>query len=288
MRPNDPHDGPRRRRRRPELDALEARDLPASLGPALPGRHYPAADVQQFVPDLYPPGTPQPTPAEVDRESFVALAVGRYTVGPGHNGTEALTIHGYGKSQSNNQSEHGHFQYDLFTPSSAAPNQTLSGVINIFPQNYLASGASLILDLQGPTTSEVNVGGVMLPTTAYWVHDVTSGTTYTGAGIGIVSPNPAIGVNGATYQNFAAGPNTNYFDSTGSPVNPLTNPNPNLTSPGPSNVDNWNMGFGAATFKYIPDKHPQPGTLGSGTVALKFTGLINYSGDQSAIDKNYQ
>ena len=150
--------------------------------------------------------------------------------------------------------------------------------MQFLPQNVLASGASLILDLQGPTTSEVNEGGVMLPTQAYWVHDVTSGTTYTGAGVGIISPNSSVGINGATFQNFAAGPNTNYFDSTGSPVDPLTNTNPNLASPGPTNVDNWNLGFGEATFQYIPDEHPEKGTLASGTVVVKFTGLINYSG----------
>lgn len=128
----------------------------------------------------------------------------------------------------------------------------------------------------------------MLPTTAYWVHDQTSGTAYTGSGAGIISPNPSIGINGATFQNFAAGPNTNYFDSTGSPINPLTNTNTNLPSQGPTNVNNWNLGLGSATFTYVPDKHPEAGTLGSGTVIVKFTGLINYSGAQSSIDKNYQ
>ncbi len=47
------------------------------------------------------------------------------------------------------------------------------------------------------------------------------------------------------------------------------------------------MGVGDATFKYIPDKHPLPGTLGSGTVILVFRGLINASGAQSTLDKNY-
>ncbi len=158
--------------------------------------------------------------------------------------------------------------------------------MQFLPQNVLSSGAALLLDLQGPTTSEVNEAGVMLPTTAYWVHDQTSGTAYTGSGVGIISPNPSIGINGATFQNFAAGPNTNYFDSTGSPINPLTNTNTNLPSQGPTNVDNWNLGLGSATFTYVPDKHPEAGTLGSGTVIVKFTGLINYSGAQSSIDKN--
>jgi hypothetical protein len=41
------------------------------------------------------------------------------------------------------------------------------------------------------------------------------------------------------------------------------------------------------TFEYIPDKHPQAGTLGSGTVIFVFHGLINYSGAQSQDDKGY-
>ena len=73
------------RRRLPEFENMEGRDLLSSnpLGPALPGMHYPAPDVSQFVPILYPPGTPQPTTAEIARESFIAKGSGTYTVGPG-------------------------------------------------------------------------------------------------------------------------------------------------------------------------------------------------------------
>ena len=95
------------RRCSPGLERLEGRDLPSShpLGPALPGQHYPAPDVQQFVPILYPPGTPQPTAAEVSRESFVAKGYGRYTIGPGRFDTQALSIHGYGKPMTSNISQ---------------------------------------------------------------------------------------------------------------------------------------------------------------------------------------
>ena len=56
----------------------------------------------------------------------------------------------------------------------------------------------------------------------------------------------------------------------------------------PSSVNNWNMGLGDVTLKFIPDKHPVAGSLGSGKVILVFHGLINNSGAQSTNDKNYQ
>jgi hypothetical protein len=48
------------------------------------------------------------------------------------------------------------------------------------------------------------------------------------------------------------------------------------------------MGIGDVTFKYVPDAHPVAGTLGSGTVIVVTRGLLNTSGAQSTIDKNYQ
>ncbi len=269
MPPHDPHDGLRRRGVRPGFEGLETRDLPAShpLGLPLPGGHSAAADVQQFVPILYPPGTPQPTAAEIQRESFVAKGIGRYTVGPGRFSTQEITIHGYGKPESNNQSQHGHFQYILYEPTD--PTKSITGVAHFLVQDFLASSASLILDLQGPVGSEVNVDGVNLPTHANWVHDGTSGTTYIGTETAIPG-----------YANFPS----NYFTAQGTPANPPPGPN----GPAPSSVDNWNLGVGDATFKYTPDKHPLPGTMGSGTVSIVFRGLINFSGAQNAPNKNVE
>jgi hypothetical protein len=48
------------------------------------------------------------------------------------------------------------------------------------------------------------------------------------------------------------------------------------------------MGFGDITFKYIPDRHPVPGSLGSGQVIVVTRGLLNASGAQNVIQKNYQ
>src|SRR5438132_3213390 len=118
-----------RRRYRPACEGLETRDPPAShpLGPALPGKHYPAPDVQQFVPLLYPPGTSQPTPAEIQRESFVVKGVGRYTIGPGHFDTQTIAIHGYGKPATSNLSRKIHFQYEIFEPRN--PTRAVTGVM---------------------------------------------------------------------------------------------------------------------------------------------------------------
>ncbi len=263
MKPNGPRD--RHGRIRPCLEALESRDLPAShpLGPALPGRHYPAPDVQQFVPILYPPGTPQPTPAEVARESFDFKGVGRYTVGPGQFSNQSLTIHAYGKPGTSNQSRRMHFQLVITIPASTAPDQTIYGNIGFIPENFLQNSAELNLDFAGPKGTEVNG----LPTQLNWLSDANSSSSGPFAETGGALPG---------YSNFPA----NYFNAQGVPVSPLSQGLP------PTSVNNWNLGIGVAKFQYIPDAHPTPGTLGSGKVILVMYGLRNYTGAQSQIDKN--
>lgn len=215
--------------------------------------------MQQFVPILYPPGTPQPTPAEVQRESFVAKGYGNYTVGAGRFNTQSLVIHGYGKPATSNLSSTSHFQFAINEPTDRS--SAVTGIMQFLVEDYPYTGGNIILDLRGPTGTEVNG----LPTHLYWAHDPASGTIFTGTGSGL----PA-------YDNFP----DNYFDSSGNLINPLENG-------GPSSVNNWNLGIGDATFKYIPDKHPMRGTLGSGKVLFVVRGLYNDSGAQSANDQNY-
>jgi hypothetical protein len=267
MRPQDPHNRPSQRRScRPTFEGLESRAVLSShpIGAPFPGKHVPVADVQQFVPVLYPPGTPQPTPAEIQRESFVNKAVGRYTIGPGRFDTQAISIHGAGKKSTSNVSLTTRFQYLIFEPTD--PSKPVIGAMNIMARNITFSGSNVILDLQGPTGTEVNG----LPTHLYWVNDLGSGATFTGTGITF----PGSG-------NFPG----NYINSQGAPANPA----PGTPGGGaPSSINNWNMGFGDITFQYIPDRHPLPGTLGSGRVIVVTRGLLNTSGAQSTIDKNYQ
>jgi hypothetical protein len=253
------------RRRLTGFEALETRQM-LSAGPLTahaPGGHPPAADVAQFVPVLYPQGTPQPTPPEIQRQSFVSKSIGRYTIGPPRFNTQSITIHGYGKPSSSNVSLKSHFQYILFEPSN--PSNPVYGEFNILAGNTLQSGAYLLLDVQGPTGTEVNG----LPTHLYWTHDLSSGVVFVGTGYKL----PAS-------ENFPG----SYVNSQGQPANPP----PGAPSGGPpSRVNNYNMGFGDITFRYIPDRHPQAGTLGSGRVIVVARGLLNTSGAQNPIDKNY-
>jgi hypothetical protein len=266
MRPHDLNRRITRRRACLEVERLETRALLAShpIGAPFPGKHPPAMDVQQFVPVLFPPGTPQPTPAEIQRESFVNKAVGRYTIGPGRFDTQAISIHGYGKKSGSNVSHTTRFQYLIFEPTN--PSKPVTGAMFIMASNITMSGAYLALDLEGPTGTEVNG----LPSHLFWTNDLGSGATFTGTGI--------------TFPGSSNFPG-NYINSQGAPANPA----PGTPGGGaPSSVDNWNMGFGDVTFNYVPDAHPAAGTLGSGTVIVVTRGLLNTSGAQSTIDKNYQ
>ncbi len=173
MRAEDPHDRDgrrpwRRRRFRPACENLELRALLTTIAPNLPGKHYPAPDVQQFVPLLYPPGTPQPTAAEVKRESFVAKGYGHYTIGPGEFDTQTISIHGFGKPMTSNISRKMHFQFVVFEPTDQS--QAVDGTINLVGGNYLQNSSDLILYLVGPTSSEVNG----LPTNLYFTMDANT------------------------------------------------------------------------------------------------------------------
>lgn len=255
----------RRHRFQPACEKLELRALLTTIAPNLPGKHYPAPDVQQFVQYLYPPGTPQPTANEVKRESFVAKGYGRYTIGPGQFDTQSITIHGFGKPMTSNISRKMHFQFVVFEPTNSS--QAVDGTINLVGGNYLQNSSDLILYLVGPTSSEVNG----LPTDLYFTMDANtpSATSFSETGAAL----PAFG-------NFP----TNYFTASG-------NLAPSPGSPGslgpPTSVDNWGMALGDATFKYIPDKHPERGSLGSGTVVVELLGLRNSSGAQSQDDQQY-
>ncbi len=266
MRPQSPFKRAARRCR-PGLEGLEGRDLPSShpLGPALPGEHYPAPDVQQFVPILYPPGTPQPTAAEVSRESFIAKGYGRYTIGPGRFDTQALSIHGYGKPMTSNISSKFRFQYQITEPVDKA--NAVTGVMSLVGGNFLQNSALQILDFVGPTGTEVDG----LPTQLYWIPDANQTQSTAFAGTGTTLPG---------FSNFP----TNYFTASGALAPPPGSPG--SLGP-PTSVDNWNMGIGIVTFKYVPDRHPVRGSLGSGTVILELHGLLNYSGAQSQNDQQY-
>ena len=100
-----------------------------------------------------PPGIP--TPREIRRQIFTARWIGQYTIGPPRFSDRASTIHLYGVDGGSNQFLIGKFQIALFPPAdpSAMPTpgnpyaNQITGVAGLFPQNYLQSGALLVLDL---------------------------------------------------------------------------------------------------------------------------------------------
>ena len=126
------------RRCQPKFESLESRDVPSSnpLGPALPGKHYPAPDVQQFVPL---PSTllahRSPLRLRSKRESFIVKGTGRYTIGPGRFDTQTISIHGFGKPATSNLSRRIHFQYLIFEPKDGA--QAVTGAMNLVGGNFL-------------------------------------------------------------------------------------------------------------------------------------------------------
>ena len=203
---------------------------------------------------LYPPGTPQPTAAEVERESFVAKGFGQYTIGPGQFDTQTITIHGFGKPMTSNISRKMHFQFVVFEPTD--PSQAVNGTINLVGGNYLQNSTDLILYLVG--TDKLRG---QRPADQPLLHDGRQLTQLDGVcRNGERSP--------CVYANFPA----NYFTASGNLAPPPGSPG--SLGP-PTSVDNWGMALGIATFKYIPDKHPEPGSLGSGTVIVELPGLRN-------------
>jgi hypothetical protein len=49
----------------------------------------------------------------------------------------------------------------------------------------------------------------------------------------------------------------------------------------------FNQGTGVVDIRYMPDSHPQPGTMGSGRLIVAFQGVINTNQITSAISKAY-
>ena len=161
MRPNDPHDGPSRRRRslRPRWNPSNGKVLSStstaaiSSAQAVPAASNTSAEYQRFAWFLYPPGTPQPTPAEIRRESFTLKpwASTRSARPVQHPVSDDPRLRQAGDEQSVAKS---HFQYALFMPSNSS--NPIYGEFHMLPGNMLQSGSNLILEMQGPTGTEVN------------------------------------------------------------------------------------------------------------------------------------
>lgn len=137
----------------------------------------------------YPPGTPQPTPHEVVRQTLVSKFTGTYIVGPPRFNNQAyqVVIKGQGMS---NQSFHEYLQMSFFYPKDPSSNQIL-GIADLIPKNVDITGSFNILDLTGDPFQPTRPNG--LPTHFTWTADPNSGGVYlfsnqpgVGAGAGVL------------------------------------------------------------------------------------------------------
>ncbi len=174
---------PRRpRRSNPIVEGLETRALLSAAATASGTRASAAADsriLRQAADALYStsrqPGTP--TQREIRRETVTAQWIGQYTIGPPRFSDRASTIHLYGVSGGSNQFLKGKFQIALFPPANPGATPTpgnpyanqITGVADLFGQNYLQSGSSLVLNLNGQPAPGSDPAA--LPTELTWTYD---------------------------------------------------------------------------------------------------------------------
>jgi hypothetical protein len=136
------------------------------------------------------PGTP--TQREIHRETFTSRFVGLYTIGAPRFSDRASTIHLYGTDGGSNQFFRGKFQIALFPPADPGATPTpgnpyanqITGVADFFAQNYLQSGSSLVLDLNGTPAPGSNPRA--LPTDLTWTYDSNTSAGPYAAPVGIL------------------------------------------------------------------------------------------------------
>ncbi len=133
---------------------------------------------------------PQPTAGEVARQYFTAEFTGTYTVTPGHFAGQAATVKIVTKAVRSNQFLHGKAQVVIATATDVggafSPAARFYGTAALLPQNVLYSGETVVLDLEGnsstnPNPSLLAYNAQGLPSHMAWVPDPASGTGYTGA-----------------------------------------------------------------------------------------------------------
>jgi hypothetical protein len=275
---------------RPRVEGLEPREVPAMIHPAaaaLASIHaVPTGNVPPWVSqatlnqvaDLlyapitttasttvggvtYPPGTysvPQPTPAEIRRQTFWMEFVGHYSVGAPRFSDQSSTIHIYsdGRDVTSNQSLNARAQLLLLPP--ADPNATptsndpmagqVAGLLSMFPANALQSGSSFFADI-------TNLPGVPSSDPAMFNHGLPSHVQFT------LDPN---GVTGGVYSV------PSYTVATPAGEVPLNNHG----SGGAVSTE----GAGVIDLTYLPTNHLKAGALQSGTVVVRVQGLLNLTG----------
>jgi hypothetical protein len=217
---------------------------------------------------VFPAGTytvPQPTTAEVRRETFWLEFVGHYTVGPPRFSNQAATIHIYsdGKSVTSNQFRNGRAQILLFPPAdpTAAPTTLdplagrVSGLVSVFTTNILQSGSSLFAEA-------ANLPGVASNDPAALDHGLPSRLAFR------IDP---VGVSGGAYStpSFTTTPATVSDPATRQELPPLG---------GSGGAVAFNQGAGVLDIQYLPDHRLHAGASQSGKVIVRLQGLNNLTG----------
>lgn len=209
----------------------------------------------------FPPGTysvPQPTKAEIRRETFWMEFVGHYYVGAPRFSDQSATIHIYsnGRDVTSNQSLNARAELLLLPPADPSASPTTSdpmagqvaGLLSMFPSNALQSGSSFFGDVTNLPGAPSNATGVLdngLPTHVGFTLDPggVTGGVYAVTAYNVLTPSgqtsPIIGANGGAVSIGGAG-----------------------------EID----------IKYLPSGHSHGGASRSGTAIVRVQGLLNLTG----------
>lgn len=177
-------------RHAPFLEGLEARDLPTftlvhHTAVLAPGEL--TALQQQVALQAQSSASPTsgsastsssagvPTPHETARQTFIGRFKGSYLLGPGRYTNQAAQITSLGYGGSNGTL---HMLSNMRITLPADPSAPVTGVIYMVSPNVATTGSTLILDLTGDPSSNVNG----LPTRYTWTVDPASGGIFTNAG----------------------------------------------------------------------------------------------------------
>jgi len=217
---------------------------------------------------VFPPGTyavPQPTQAEIRRETFWAEWVGRYSVGPPRFSNQAATIHIYsnGRSVASSLFLQGRGQVLLFPPADPTATPTtndpmagqVAGLVTLFPANVLQSSSSFFLDatnLPGVASNDPRALNHGLPSQLRIILDPTAPD----GGLGL---NPVSATTPPVQTNAITGKAVPLFGSSGGAVS-------------------YTQGLGILDIKYSPDNRLRAGATQSGSVIVRMQGVIKPAG----------
>jgi hypothetical protein len=209
----------------------------------------------------FPPGTynvPQPTPAEIGRQTFWMEFVGHYYVGAPRFSNQSATIHIYsnGRNVTSNQSSHNRGQVLLLPP--ADPNATpttndpmagqVAGLLSMFPANALQSGSQFFGNITNRPDVPSNDPRLL-------DHGLPAHLQFT------LDPG---GVTGAIYAV---------------PAYTVTN-NPQVSQAGGGSLGavGFTQGAGVIDIRYLPTNRLRDHAAQSGTAIVRVQGLLNTTG----------